>query len=619
MTDAGIWTGFGVGLYGVMTVGAVWAARRGMGTVPSSGWAMVAGVLGIIALWVLPAGLAASGFPFGYLALFAVSLAIFGSLFAKRVWILTRRFGFTGLSSMLGGYYASNGIRLFARVVTLGAGILLLAVAFKEFGDFGAAAFGDDEGRLGQLVSFIIGALILVQLAAGGQGGLGRLAIGQCVVVCGAVFVMGDMALDGVGGWRALGDEIFQLASGGPWPGTGGRGGGDFSAFLAVPGIFQDIAGKGVQPPQGSLWTGLMILTMQAAAIGIALTPLGFHWMTAERRPVRSARQLIVMMAFAAGGMLIIFAAAGGVGSAIGALPPMWQLFLGAPDSGLPAWSVALLAFALIVALHAFTAHMVHASSALFVPPLREDGSEYPGPRMVAAVGVVTTAVVLSMLPLSLLLAFAGIGLAASVQFLPALAGVCWLPWLTPRGVLAGVVAGTLAVFATDTTGIAAQMFLFEKPVWGAFPYTMHSAGWGLCVNILTLAAVSALTQSDVGRAQAATYHDVLAEHAAIPEPARGLIPAAWIFTVAWLLFATGPGTVVGNDIFGRPGDGAEGWQFAIPSIWAWQIMSWGLGVLLVWFLASRLGLAEKPEGTVVPLPPPVAEGIGEPSVGNGI
>lgn len=618
MTDAGIWTGFGVGLYGVATVGAVWAARRGTGAVPSTGWAMAAGVVGIIALWVLPAGLAASGFPFGYLALFAVSLALFGSLFAKRVWILARRFGFTGLPSMLGGYYASNGIQVFARIVTLGAGIVLLAVAFKEFGDFGAAVFGGDESRLGLPVAFIVGALILVQLAAGGQSGLGRLAIAQCVVVCGAVFVMGDMALDGVGGWRALGGEIFQLASGGPWPGTGGRGGGDFSVFLAVPGVYQDVAGKGVQLPQGSLWTGLMILTMQAAAIGIALTPLGFHWMTAERRPVRARRQLIVVLAFAAGGMSVIFAAAGGVGSAIGALPPMWQLFLGAPDSGLPAWAVALLAFALIVALHAFTAHMVHASSALFVPPLREDGSEYPGPRMFAAVGVVTTAVVLSMLPLSLLLAFAGIGLAASVQFLPALVGMCWLPWLTARGVLAGVAAGTVAVLATDTTGVALQTLLFEQPIWGAFPYTIHSAGWGLCVNILTLAAVSALTQSNAGRAQAAIYHDVLAEHAAIPASARGLIPAAWIFTVAWLMFATGPGTVVGNDIFGRPSDGVEGWQFAIPSIWAWQVAAWGFGVLLVWFLASRLGLAGKPEGTIVPMTAPAAADIEASSTSNG-
>ena len=53
-----------------------------------------------------------------------------------------------------------------------------------------------------------------------------------------------------------------------------------------------------------------------------------------------------------------------------------------------------------------------------------------------------------------------------------------------------------------------------------------------------------------------------------------------------------GPGAVIGNDVFGAPDAGVQGWTFGIPSLWAWQILFWLLGVAMMWFLAYKMELS---------------------------
>jgi SSS family solute:Na+ symporter len=40
-----------------------------------------------------------------------------------------------------------------------------------------------------------------------------------------------------------------------------------------------------------------------------------------------------------------------------------------------------------------------------------------------------------------------------------------------------------------------------------------------------------------------------------------------------------------------------------MPSIWVWQIASWAAGVLLVWFLANRMGMSPTPLRAIELLP----------------
>ena len=61
------------------------------------------------------------------------------------------------------------------------------------------------------------------------------------------------------------------------------------------------------------------------------------------------------------------------------------------------------------------------------------------------------------------------------------------------------------------------------------------------------------------------------------------------------MLFGIGPGAVIGNYIFGAPDAGVEGWTFGIPSIWAWQILFWLLGIGMMWFLAYKMEMSTVP------------------------
>ena len=78
----------------------------------------------------------------------------------------------------------------------------------------------------------------------------------------------------------------------------------------------------------------------------------------------------------------------------------------------------------------------------------------------------------------------------------------------------------------------------------------------------------------------------------------RSLKPSAWIVTVTWLFFALGPGTIIGNEMFGNPNN-VESWSFGIPSIWVWQIIFWLLGIILVWFLAFKMEMSTPPDKNI--------------------
>ena len=110
------------------------------------------------------------------------------------------------------------------------------------------------------------------------------------------------------------------------------------------------------------------------------------------------------------------------------------------------------------------------------------------------------------------------------------------------------------------------------------------------------------MTQDETERSHRMKYHDFLRDHAALPAAKHRLKTAAWIIAIVWMFFAIGPGAVIGNYLFGAPDAGYEGWDFGMPSIWAWQIIWWGLGVMMMWFLAYKLELSTLPAKPVVAL-----------------
>jgi hypothetical protein len=167
------------------------------------------------------------------------------------------------------------------------------------------------------------------------------------------------------------------------------------------------------------------------------------------------------------------------------------------------------------------------------------------------------------------------------------LAAVCYFPWLTREGVSWGLLAGIIGVMLTESIG---QSVFGGALPWGRWPWTMHSAFWGIFFNLLVAIPVSANTQNSRERAHRQKYHDFLAAHAGLPKSKESLRPAAWIITIAWLFFGIGPGAVIGNDIFGSPND---------ATTWAWHILFWILGVGMMWFLAYKMEMSTLPKKSV--------------------
>jgi len=186
-----------------------------------------------------------------------------------------------------------------------------------------------------------------------------------------------------------------------------------------------------------------------------------------------------------------------------------------------------------------------------------------------------------------------GLAVAYGLQMWPALMGICWWPWLTRQGVIMGLIAGLITVTLTESIGANLGV------PWGRWPLTIHSAGWGICINVGIAVLVSAFTQTQKGLSHRLTFHRFLRENATLPKIKRGLIPVAWSLTLIWFCFAIGPGAVIGNTVFGSPND-AETWIFGIPSIWAWQLLWWGIGVFMIWFLAYKMELSTPPEQEIV-------------------
>ncbi|MBE9562460.1 MAG: sodium:solute symporter family protein, partial [Proteobacteria bacterium] len=213
---------------------------------------------------------------------------------------------------------------------------------------------------------------------------------------------------------------------------------------------------------------------------------------------------------------------------------------------------------------------------------------------VLAALAVATTAK-------DALVLLGGLAVAYGFQMWPALIAVCWWPFLTRQGVVLGLIAGLIAVTMTESLGAQVFAVIGIDPMWGRWPLTIHSAGWGIMFNLSIAIFVSAMTQNREDLEHRLTFHTFLREHASLPDSKRGLIPIAWIITLVWFFFGIGPGAVIGNWIFGDPNN-VSTWFLGMPSIWAWQILWWIIGVFMMWFLAYKMELSTVPNKEVVAL-----------------
>jgi Na+/proline symporter len=543
-------------------------------------------------------------------------------MFLKRQWILGKRFGYITPGEMLADYFKGDMVRVLTVVVALCFSVpylgLQLAASGKLFNVLSDGMWGVTTG------TWVLAGIVALYVGLGGLKSVAYVDTLQAVLLWFGIIAIGFIAYDLVGGWAALNEGLAKVAlvEGTKWGTTPGDG---YSAYFAIPGVIQFTAGLGKETPVGGLWTGMMVLTYMFALMGIHSSPAFSMWAFSNKDPEPFAPQQVWASSVGIGFALFIFTAAQGMGAhLLGADPvvnaagvnisnvlpesigkggqgSLVPYFINTVGDAAP-WFVGLLAVCALAAMQSTgAAYMSTCSSMLtrdiykkfFKPKMSHAEQKLVG--RICVVLVVGAALLVATFSKDALVLLGGLAVAFGFQMWVPLASVCYFPWMTREGVSWGLLAGIIGVMLTESIG---QNLFGDSLPWGRWPWTMHSAFWGMFANLTVALSISAMTQNSRERAHRQKYHDFLSDHAGLPANKQSLKPAAWIITIAWLFFGIGPGAVIGNDIFGSPND-VTTWTFGIPSIWAWQILFWILGCGMMWFLAYKMEMSTMPRKSV--------------------
>jgi len=570
------------------------------------------------------------GFQYAYAAFYTITIPFTGVMFLKRQWMLGKRFGYVTPGEMLADYFQGDGIRILTVLVAMLFSIPYLGVQLEASGYL-------FQVLTDNLVSetfgmWVLSLVVLIYVAFGGLRAVAYVDTMQCILLALGIVITGFIALNAIGGWEAFNQGLAKLAASdvGKWGTTckDGQilGGGCYNAYFAIPGVIQMVPAG--EQAVGGPWTGIMVLTYMFALMGIQASPAFTMWAFGNNDPKPFAPQQVWASAVGIGLLMFFFSVFQGMGAQLlGANPMVNDAGLAItnllppdiannPDSLVPnyfnliaeqaPWLVGILAVCALAAMQSTGGAYISTAGGMLTRDLYKrylnPTASHTTQKFFGRVGVVVIvliALTVATFSRDALVLLGGLAVAFGFQMWPSLVAVCWFPWITRQGATWGLAAGLVGVIFTESIGVN-LLALFGLDAWGRWPLTIHSAGWGMLLNATVCIAASSLTQKDPETSHRMKFHTFLREHASLPKEKAKLKPIAWIATLAWLFFGIGPGAVIGNDIFGAPGEGINGgWTFGIPSIWAWQIIFWILGVIMLWFLAYKMEMSTLPDKEV--------------------
>lgn len=534
------------------------------------------------------------GLPFAQSALALVFVPLAGVLFLKRTWMLARRNGARTPGELLGTYYQSELLRLLTLLVALTFAVPFVGMQLSAAGQLVERLTGGHVDRYG--AAWILGFVTFVYVYLGGlRGAIGVGAL-QSVLMLATMAGMGVLAYWLLGGVDPLANSLAALA----------KATSSNASLLELSGVVQFTAGLGKELPVGGVWTSATILGYGLALLGLQAAP-SFVMLGMSARDVRGfAPQQVWGGAVLVGFIGVVFVVVEGLAGRVlvgnGVLADRLHSELLLLLSGTHPALAALLAIGFIAAVQFTAAVCIWTTSAMFAQdfcqryfaPLADDRSQ----RIYAR----TTMAVLFALALGMgtftPVAQAQLGTLAlgfALQLWPAWAGLTRMKWISPAGVNVGLCLGLVAVMLTENVGgTIARFFGFDLP-WGRWPWTIHSAGWGIFVNVLSCFLVSIVSNRDEGQQQRDREHEALGATDAMTPRRDVMRPTVWALMLLWFFFALGPGAALGSAFLGAISASQSGMVGGVPALWAWQAVWWAFGVFLIWWLAYKLEFATLP------------------------
>ena len=562
------------------------------------------------------------GFQFVNASFYAVAVPLGGVVLLKRQWMLGKRFGYMTAGEMLADYFGGNVLRFVSVGIALLFGVPFVAILFGASGFLISELTDHAVSR--NVAMWVLSAAVLLYAVTGGMQAVAKIAVVQCVLFALGAVVLGLYALTAVGGFDALNTGLASIAqnSAGLWGTTNGSGGGNYPGYFAIPGVIQWTAGLGVEAPSGGPWTAIMCLTFMLSLLGIQASPSFSVWGFSSRSPRGFAIHAVWCAAFCVGIIMFVFATFQGLGAhLLGAnaelneaglataqlLPVLGEnqqnelvaQYIHLIGDGFP-WLIGALAVCAIAALQATGGAFMSTTGSILTRDIYtrylQHDADHVRQKLVGRLCtalVFLAAMLLATYSMEATVLLGSLAIAFGFQLWPTLLAVTWFPWITRPAAILGLFAGLVVVVMTDALG---QKLTGGALPWGRWPWTIHSAAWGMFFNVVVVLIVSAATRTDADRPRRNAYHAFLNEYGTMTFRRRWLKPVAWIMVMVWTFFAIGPGAVIGNILFGEPNGGYEAWYFGMPPIWAWQIIWWTLGVGMIWYLAYKMELSTAPE-----------------------
>ncbi len=620
---------FGIrGLKMNRTASDFFIASRDLGTWVYAMATTVASVAGLVIV-AQPALVYRDGFQATNVSVIAIGIPLAGIVLLKRQWMISKHFSYTTPGELLADYFNSNAVRL----ISVGIAILF-AVPFTAI-LLGATGFVISEltgGAINRTLSmWALSMIVLFYIVTGGLRAVANIGVVQCVLFAGVSLVIGGVAFNLLGGFEGFNTALGGITAVplGQWGNTSGFGGGNYDGFFAVPGVIQFTAGLGKEIPIGGPWTSVMTLSYMFALMGVFSSPAFSMMGYASRSPRGFGVHQVWLTGLCLGIILIFFTNVQGLGAHLlgsdaavnsvnlnsaSAMPPIEQggqaavlvNYINYIGKTAP-WAIGILGVCVVAAIHATAAIFLTTTSGILVrdiyrnylDPEVNDQTQMLAGRICSAL-LLCAALLMATYSMNAATLLGSLALASSFQLWPSLLAVTWLPWLSRRAVTLGLIAGLIAVVLTEPIG---QLLSGYSLPWGRWPLTIHSAGWGIFFNIAVCLIVVLGTKNGDTDSKRDAFHKFLRKHTKLPEGRDRLKPVAWLFALVWLFFGVGPGTVIGNDLFGAPDAGLDAWLFKMPSIWAWQIIWWALGVGMIWFLAYKMEMSTRPNIEIETLP----------------
>ena len=562
-----------------------------------------------------------NGLPFSITSLCAIGIPLIGVLFAKRQWMLSKKFGFVTPSEMISTYFKSEILRILIVIITLGFAIPFIAMQLS-LGGLLISIISDDLIGIGS-GAILIGAIIAIYLSTGGIKSIIYIDAVQFLLLIFGIICIGFITYDLVGGWDLLNESLsrianikenlFNLKE-------------NYNSYISVPGTMKAVQLSNESLSYNGIWTSSMVITFVFALTGIQMSPNISMLTFASKEASYFSTQQIWFSGFLMGFILIFFTAAIGIGStllggndvvnesgnnisnilpsnmypdaAIGIVPYLINL--------VGEYSVIFFGILAVCAIASIqsTSSLYLTTSAIVTRDILKkyftknlNNQEQIFSSRIIIMIIFLLSLILSLVSGSKIIDLGSFALAIACQMFVPLIAICYFSWFTKQGISFGIVVGIIAVFLTESIG---QKIFGNLIIWNKWPLTIHSAAWGLFFNFISATLISFITQETKENNQKQKYHTFIDEYKSYSLTRKSLKPSAWIITITWMFFALGPGLIMGNELFGKPVN-VESWSFGIPSIWVWKIVFWMLGILLIWFLAVKMEMSTSPEKNIIP------------------